>query len=181
MITRSLGIALVALAACADPKPERPRLADSDGAAPASTSATTSASVPQPEPRASGSPSASVSAAPDVSYPDDTIPAPSGSASSSARVDQAVLQEVLIDYARQAGSLRSRSSQDGMLLRRLKPDSALAKAGLREGDVLKDINGLKLVEPDEAVDAYAKLRNAKRFDIHIVRDGKPMTIVLEAK
>jgi general secretion pathway protein C len=178
VVARWLAIAVLALAGCADPNPERARLADSDSAAPAPRTATTaSASSREPAPSATAGPTAS--AAPDVSYPDDTIPAPS--AKSSARVDKAVLQEVLMDYARHAGSLRSRPSQDGTLLPSLKADSALAKVGLKEGDLLKDINGFKMTEPDEAVDAYAKLKGAKRFDIHIVRDGKPMTLVLEAK
>lgn len=178
MVARSLGIALVALAACADPKPERQRLADSDSVAPAPTSASPSAQ-PAPSATVSATASATASAAPDVSYPDDTIPAPA--TSSSMRVDQALLQDVLMDYARQAGSLRSRPSQDGMLLRGLKPESALSKIGLKNGDLLKDINGFKMSDPDEAVDAYAKLRKTKRFDIHVVRDGKAMTIVLELK
>lgn len=179
MLARSSLITFVLLG-CAEPKPERVRLASSESAD----------AVPKGEPSVSSMPSASVSPpttatasavpAPDVSYPDDPPPSPSASASSTPVTDVS-FEEVLQDYARQAGSLRSRPQGDGVELRGLRADRALARLGLKNGDVLKDINGFDMSDPDKAVDAYAKLRRAKRLELRVLRDGKPMTFVVAPK
>lgn len=177
MARRGIGVAFAALVGCTNPKPEQ-----ATGTEPlTSASASSSASAAQPSASAVVSPNASASAPVDVSYPDDTIPAPSPSSSARLRVDQVALDGVIKEYVRQGVSLTRGATKEGVVLRGLQPDSVLVKIGLRNGDLLRDINGLKMAEPDEAVDSYAKLRRARRFDIHIERDGKPMTFILEAK
>ncbi len=169
-----------ALLGCADAQPSAGSAAGSSAsiAQPASTpSATAVASATATAAPSSHTvaTSASASAAKDVSLPDDP-PTPSASASASVRTpitvaDAAAMEEIVKDFAKLAGSLRSRPSDGGMKVTKLRSDSALAKLGIREGDVLVTINGFSMAEPDEAVDAYAKLRRAKRMDILVLRDG----------
>jgi general secretion pathway protein C len=178
MSARKLAITLAAFAACTDPKPERPKLAD-EAAVTSSTPGVSASALPSV-----AAPSAVASATADVSYPDDTIPAPSGSGSSKPPgkyvMDRVGVENIVKGYAKQAGSARGHG-KDGIVIRRLQPDEALAQIGLRDGDVLQEINGFHLSDPEEALEAYAKLRKAARLDIKVLREGKPMTVVVEQK
>lgn len=63
----------------------------------------------------------------------------------------------------------------GFRLVRVEPDGAIAKLGLRTGDVLVSINGLDLGTPDQVLDAYGKLEAARQLVLGFVRDGHRLT------
>jgi general secretion pathway protein C len=69
----------------------------------------------------------------------------------------------------------------GLRLMRLKPGSALAQIGLREGDRLASINGFDLTSPESGLMAYARLREAPKIVMTVVRDGKPMELRYEVR
>jgi general secretion pathway protein C len=54
--------------------------------------------------------------------------------------------------------------------------SLLGRLGVQNGDMLRTINGYDMTSPDSALEAYARLRNADRITINVVRRGQPMTI-----
>jgi general secretion pathway protein C len=47
--------------------------------------------------------------------------------------------------------------------------------------VLSTVNGLELASPDQALDAYAKLRNASHFSVALIRRGRPLTLVYQIR
>lgn len=91
-------------------------------------------------------------------------------------VDRSGVELIIKNYAKLAGSLRSRPTKEGMRVSGIKQDDVLSELGMKTGDMLQSINGFDMTDPDKAVDAYAKLRKAGQLDIQMTRDGAPITI-----
>ena len=91
-------------------------------------------------------------------------------------VDRSGVELIIKNYAKLAGSLRSRPTKEGMRVSGIKQDDILSELGMKTGDMLQSINGFDMTDPDKAVDAYAKLRKAGQLDIQLTRDGAPITI-----
>lgn len=66
----------------------------------------------------------------------------------------------------------------GLRLFGIRPGSLLGTLGLKNGDRLEAINGFDLTSPEKALEAYARLRTAKRLSVQLDRVGKPVTIDL---
>jgi general secretion pathway protein C len=58
----------------------------------------------------------------------------------------------------------------------LKPDSLLGLLGMANGDRIDGINGMDISSPEAALQAFARLREAERLQVKLVRNGQPMTI-----
>lgn len=112
--------------------------------------------------------------------PDKTVarpaPIPAGSVA-SVELERSEVEKIIQELAKQMGSLRSRGSG----LRNVKEGSTLHKIGLRDGDVVKTINGFDFTNPDEAVEAYAKLRRAGQLDLFYERDGRLWTLPIKLR
>jgi hypothetical protein len=61
----------------------------------------------------------------------------------------------------------------------VKPASVLDRLGLLAGDVVLSLNGHDLSTPQKALEAYAKLRSANKFQARLLRSGKPVTLELK--
>jgi general secretion pathway protein C len=86
------------------------------------------------------------------------------------------------EIARAASTRGAREDgRPGLLLRRVKPGSALAGIGLIDGDVVKNVNGFDFRDPDQALDAFRRLRKAARLDFAVVRGGAPLTIAVKVR
>lgn len=64
----------------------------------------------------------------------------------------------------------------GFKLYAVRPASWFARLGLKNGDVLRTVNGLPLASPQEALEAYAKVRDAPALTLDITRAGQPMRL-----
>lgn len=64
----------------------------------------------------------------------------------------------------------------GARLLALRATSPLAIAGLRSGDILAYVDEFAMGSPDQALEAYAKLRFRRVITLRIVRDGKPLVL-----
>lgn len=96
-------------------------------------------------------------------------------------VERSAVEQIIQNYAKLAGSLRSRATKDGVRVSGIKKDSILGKIGMQNGDLLQSINGFDMTDPEKAVDAYAKLRTAGKLDITVSRDGSPSNISITIK
>ena len=94
-------------------------------------------------------------------------------------VEKKAVEQIIQNYAKLAGSLRTRPTKEGMRLSGLKQDNILSKLGMKNGDLLQSINGFDMSDPEKAVDAYAKLRSAGKLDITVNRDGSPFTVGIQ--
>jgi hypothetical protein len=70
---------------------------------------------------------------------------------------------------------------DGFKMYAIRPSSIYAALGFTNGDTIHMINGMTLDSADAALDAYTKLRNAKRVTVEITRRGKPITLTYTFK
>ena len=63
--------------------------------------------------------------------------------------------------------------QRGFKLFSIKAKSVFSKIGLKNGDVLKTVNGYTLSSPDKILEVYGKLKDSEQISIEVLRRGKP--------
>ncbi len=64
----------------------------------------------------------------------------------------------------------------GVKLYGIRRTSLLGKLGIRNGDMLRTINGFDMTSPDTALEAYSRLRTADALSVALKRQNKEMTI-----
>ena len=94
----------------------------------------------------------------------------------SYQVDRSAVPQIIQNYAQLAAGLRTRTTKDGVRLSGIKSNSILSSLGMKNGDVLKAINGFDMSDQDKALEAYAKLKTANHLAITVDRGGSPSTI-----
>ncbi len=62
--------------------------------------------------------------------------------------------------------------QRGFKLFSIKSKSVFSKIGLKNGDVLKTVNGYTLSSPDKILEVYGKLKDSEQISIEVLRRGK---------
>ncbi len=97
------------------------------------------------------------------------------------KVNRSVVDQSLQDPLAVMGSVRVRPEQKdgkviGLRLFGIRPGTVLGSLGLQNGDRLESINGFDLASPEKALEAYARLRTAKRLNVHLNRRGQPLDI-----
>jgi len=65
---------------------------------------------------------------------------------------------------------------DGLALTRIEADSIFSRLGLKDGDVVREINGRAIKSAEDIVTSYRKFRSGSRASIAIMRDNKFKTI-----
>lgn len=60
----------------------------------------------------------------------------------------------------------------GLKVFSIRPNSIFTRLGLRNGDVLRRINGLSLGGVEQALEAYTRLREASRIELEVEREGQ---------
>ena len=68
---------------------------------------------------------------------------------------------------------------DGFLVKRINPRSVLVKMGLRRGDVVKEVNNIRLDSPEKALQIFQQLREARQIGVAVERNGQPMNFSYE--
>jgi hypothetical protein len=64
---------------------------------------------------------------------------------------------------------------NGMKLYAIRPKSYFGRLGLTNGDTITAVNGMDINSPDKALEAYAKIRTAKKLTLSLIRRGEPVT------
>jgi len=59
----------------------------------------------------------------------------------------------------------------GFKLFAIRPDSLFSKLGFANGDVVRRVNGFEMNSPANALEVYARLRDASRIDVELDRGG----------
>jgi hypothetical protein len=65
----------------------------------------------------------------------------------------------------------------GLRLRGVRAGSVLPALGFEEGDALQRFNGLDILGPDKALEAYARLRSSDVIVVRLSRRGAPVVLV----
>jgi len=69
----------------------------------------------------------------------------------------------------------------GIQLLRVRPDTLLGSLGIKNGDVIKSINGFQMSGPEKALQAYARMRTASEIHVQVERSGNPVTVDLHIR
>jgi general secretion pathway protein C len=96
-------------------------------------------------------------------------------------VQRSFVEEILQHQARFLGSVRAvpyetNGEGAGVKLFGIRSNALLAQLGLRDGDLLRSVNGFDLSDPTHALEAFAQLRSAVRLTLALVRRGQAMTL-----
>ena len=67
----------------------------------------------------------------------------------------------------------------GFLVSNIKPNSLFSKMGLRNGDVIKGINGETITTPDQAIELYESLMEGGEIDLEIKRGRRSQNLRYE--
>ena len=66
--------------------------------------------------------------------------------------------------------------QEGLAMSNIKPNSIFRRMGLRNGDVLKSVDGQSIQSVDDALKLYDQLKSADKVSVQIMRRGAERTI-----
>lgn len=86
--------------------------------------------------------------------------------------DKAMARMTDIAKATRLVPVRSQHEVVGMRLVRLPKHGLLAHVGLERGDIVRRINGFAVGEPDDMLNAYARLGDANRLTVAVKRGGR---------
>lgn len=134
------------------------------------------ASLPSPEPDSSASAEASAKFAEGVREISET----------EYELSRASMNSLFEDSSKLARTARvipqmKDGKMVGMKLFAIRAKSPLASLGLKNGDTVTQVQGQSITSPDEALKVYAELKNAKKVEITLERQGQPMKIVYHLK
>ena len=106
-----------------------------------------------------------------------------GSPASSppVRAQRVSLRRTMIDQAIQdvgqlATEIRIQPSENGLALTNIKPNSIFRRMGLRNGDVLKSVDGQEIRSVDDALRLYDRLKTSDSVSVQLQRRGSDRTI-----
>ena len=116
---------------------------------------------------------------PDRPFTAPAEPAPGGNAAGGRNfaVTRAVIDKHLRDPQtfQNAGQIVPNPG-GGFMVRQIQPDSLYAQYGLRQGDVIRSVNGTPLNTPSDVMQAYQQVSNQPNIQIDIGRGGRPETL-----
>lgn len=75
----------------------------------------------------------------------------------------------------------SDGKRSGVVVSRFMPIGILSEVGVREGDVIKSINGYRLNSPYQIFKAYRILKDQQELKVDIIRDNKPLMLTYKVK
>jgi general secretion pathway protein C len=70
---------------------------------------------------------------------------------------------------------------DGFMLSSLPPNSLLARMGLRNGDIMKGVNGQTFTSLEDVLQIYQQLQTEPVLQLEIVRGNRPQTLTYEIR
>jgi general secretion pathway protein C len=70
---------------------------------------------------------------------------------------------------------------DGFKLLSIKGGSLVHRSGLRDGDIIKRVNGIEIDSPEKAFEVYEQVKNEPVITVEIVRRGKSRTFTYEVR
>jgi general secretion pathway protein C len=70
---------------------------------------------------------------------------------------------------------------DGLTINGVKAGSIFRRAGLRNGDIVKGVEGMDIKNPEDLLAIYGNLRNSESVGLQIIRRGRARNIVLKVR
>jgi serine protease Do len=95
---------------------------------------------------------------------------------SHGRVERGLLGVQIQPVTDEIASSLSLGSATGALVAQVEPDSAAAKAGVKEGDVIKSVDGKDIPTVRDLTRSIAAFTPGSSVKLGVLRDGKDMTV-----
>ncbi len=73
----------------------------------------------------------------------------------------------------------SQGEPDGLMVYGIRPQSVFRQIGMRNGDIITDINGTQITTADDALQMYEEIQDADSATISVLRRGKEKEIAFE--
>jgi S1-C subfamily serine protease len=86
------------------------------------------------------------------------------------------VEAALADFGRLTAAIRGSFSAAGVIVDAVSDGALFQRAGLRAGDVIASVDGVRLRSLDDAANLYARASKANAITAQIIRGGKPMTL-----
>jgi hypothetical protein len=86
------------------------------------------------------------------------------------------VEAALADFGRLTAAIHGRFSASGLVVDAVGEGTLFQRAGVRAGDVIAAVDGIRLRSLDDAANVYARASKATAMTAQIVRGGKPMTL-----
>jgi S1-C subfamily serine protease len=86
------------------------------------------------------------------------------------------VEAALADFGRLTAAIHGSFSAAGVIVDAVSDGALFQRAGLRAGDVIASVDGVRLRSLDDAANLYARASKASAITAQIVRGGKPMTL-----
>ena len=74
----------------------------------------------------------------------------------------------------------SQGAPDGLMVYGIRPDSIFRQIGLRNGDIVKEINGTPIVSPADGMNMLMEIQGTEEIDMTVLRRGKIMDLSFPA-
>lgn len=87
----------------------------------------------------------------------------------------------LMTQARMVPNFTPDRQVDGFRIFQIRPGSIFQKLGLRNGDVIQRVNGIKLDDPTKGLELFTALKNLSNFTIDLKRNNVNMTMTYTVK
>jgi general secretion pathway protein C len=118
---------------------------------------------------------------PVASRPSRSLRRPTRTGSRTVTVRRSDVEASLADINKLMTEVRVRphyrdGRPDGLAISRIKPGSFFSKLGLRDGDIVQEVNGSSIQSPDDILDLYQKMRSGSEVGLQIDRRGRQETI-----
>jgi predicted metalloprotease with PDZ domain len=68
------------------------------------------------------------------------------------------------------------TNNQGVLVAKVEPDSAAARAGIKVGDVIVDVKGSAIEDASDVIDALSDVKSGDKVTVAVVRDRKQMSL-----
>ena len=104
-------------------------------------------------------------------------PVPSGpSRAQRVSLRRNMIDQAIQDVGKLATEIRIQPSENGLSLSNIKPNSIFRRMGLRNGDVLRSVDGQEIRSVDDALRLYENLKNSDSVTVELERRGRNRTI-----
>ena len=87
-----------------------------------------------------------------------------------------MIDEAIQDVSKLMTEIKIQPNEAGLSLSEIKPNSIFRRMGLRNGDVLKSVDGQEIRSVDDALKLYESLKSADNVSVVLQRRGTERTI-----
>ena len=104
-------------------------------------------------------------------------PTPAATSTSTITLDRNMVTEALGDVSKLLSQVRVRphyrnGRPDGLMLTQIRPNTIFTRLGLRNGDVIQNVDGKEIGSPDDIMGFYEELKSGSSVSLQIKRRGR---------